>query len=130
MKPARTRTDSADHSLRKKQIALARGRRGEWLAAWFLRLKGYRVVECNFRCKLGEIDIVARRGDLVVFVEVKARPDPGEAIDAVGWQGQRRIADAANIWIGHQPDAHRLSWRFDIVAVPAFGLPRHFPNAF
>jgi putative endonuclease len=113
-----------------KLTALRRGRRGELLAMLFLMAKGYRVVARNFRCKSGEIDIVARRGDLIVFVEVKARDDPSAGVDAVGFRAQRRISGAANIWIGRQSDAARLSWRFDIIAVPRLGLPRHYPDVF
>ncbi len=119
-----------DQHLARKRDALARGRRGEWIAALFLLAKGYRIAERNFRCKVGEIDIIARKGDLIVFVEVKARPGIGEAIDAVSSRARRRIADAASLWVGRQPDAARLSWRFDIVAVSPLGFPRHFPDAF
>jgi putative endonuclease len=116
--------------LADKRRALGRGRAGEWLAALVLLLKGYRIVERNFRCKLGEIDIVARKGDLVVFVEVKARPGPAEAVDAVNARARRRIANAARIWIGRRKDAARLSWRFDIVAILPRRWPRHFKDAF
>lgn len=123
-------SDRDAERLARKRSALALGRRGEWLAVLLLLAKGYRICARNFRCKLGEIDIVARKGELIVFVEVKARPDAQEAVDAVGIRARQRIANAGNLWIGRQPDAHRLSWRFDVVAVPKFGLPRHFPDAF
>jgi len=109
---------------------LARGRTGEGLAALALRLKGYRIVARNFRCPLGEIDIVARRGDLIVFVEVKARADAVASVDAVTGQARRRIANAAEVWIARQRDASRLSWRFDIVAVAPWRWPVHFEDAF
>ena len=73
---------------------------------------------------------MARKGDLIAFVEVKARPSATEAIDAVSFEAQRRIANAADIWIGRQKDASRLSWRFDIVAVPPLRWPIHFEDAF
>lgn len=107
----------------EKRRALRKGWRAERWAALWLRLKGYRIVERNFRCRQGEIDVIARRRDLVLFVEVKARNSLTEACDAVGSQAQRRISDAADIWIGRQRDAHRLSWRFDLVAI----LPRRPP---
>jgi putative endonuclease len=113
-----------------RRRALARGRSGEWLAALALRLKGYQIVGRNFRTKLGEIDIIARKGDLVIFVEVKARPSASESVDAVGTQAKRRIANAAELWIGRQRDAERLSWRFDIVAVSPRRWPVHFEDAF
>lgn len=113
-----------------KRAALGRGARGEWLAALALRLKGWRIVARNFRCRQGEIDIVARKGDLIAFVEVKARASHGEAVDAVGRDSQRRIADAAGVWIAGRRDRDRLSWRFDIVAVTPWRWPHHFEDAF
>ena len=113
-----------------RRRALARGRTGEWRAALALFVKGYRIVGRNFRTRLGEIDIIARKGDLIVFVEVKARPDAAEAADAVTFEAQRRIANAAELWIARQPDSGRLSWRFDIVAVLPGRWPIHFEDAF
>lgn len=114
----------------KKRKALARGVRGEWLAALSLRLRGYSIVERNFRCKSGEIDIIIRKGDQIAFVEVKVRDSENAALDAVGALSRRRITNAANFWISRRRDAHRLSWRFDIVAVVPGHWPRHFPEAF
>jgi putative endonuclease len=113
-----------------KHAALKRGASGEWLAAMALRLKGWRIVERNFRCPLGEIDVIARKGDLIAFVEVKARASQSEALDAVTGKAKRRIANAARYWIGRQPDADRLSWRFDIVAVSPHRWPTHHADAF
>ena len=103
--------------------SLRRGERGEGLAAWALRLKGFRILERRYRTRSGEIDLIARRGDLVAIVEVKARPTVIEAMDAVGPLAQRRIEAAADHWLSRQRDHARLSLRFDIVAV----RPRHWP---
>ncbi len=107
-----------------------RGQAAEHLAALSLRLRGYRIVARRYRTKLGEVDIIARRGDLVAFVEVKARPDERAAIDAVDYATQKRIMDAADIWLSRQRDHAKLSQRFDIVAVIPWRWPRHFPDAF
>jgi putative endonuclease len=115
---------------RERRAALRRGWRAETLAAIALRLKGYRIVARNFRCRFGEIDIIARKGNLIAFVEVKSRRSPQDALDAVSRESQRRIENAADIWIGRRADAHLLSWRFDIVAVTPRQWPRHFPDAF
>ncbi|MFZ1815510.1 MAG: YraN family protein [Rhizobiaceae bacterium] len=114
----------------ERKAALRRGHRGEMLAAFALRLRGYRIVDRNFRNRLGEIDIVARKGDLIAFVEVKVRATHADAINAVGPKARHRIANAANSWIGRQPDADRLSWRFDIIAVTPRRWPRHFEDVF
>lgn len=113
-----------------RQKALRRGHLSEYLAALYLLMKGYRIAAFRYRTKLGEIDIIARKGDLAVFVEVKARRDERGAVDAVSYTAQKRIRDASDLWLARQPDNHRLSQRYDIVAVLPGRLPRHFPNAF
>jgi putative endonuclease len=120
--------DGDGRSRRRK--AYRRGLLSEYVAALFLMLKGYRILSVRYRTNVGEIDIIARKGDLVVFVEVKARSDEGAAIDAVGYATQHRIRSASDIWISRQPDYTRLSWRYDIVAVVPWHLPRHLPDAF
>ena len=110
--------------------AFRRGHVSEYLAALYLLAKGYRIRAIRYRTKLGEIDIIARRGDLVVCVEVKARRDVGSAVFAVTGTAQHRIRAASDIWLSRQPDAHRLSLRYDIVAVLPWRLPKHFIDAF
>lgn len=113
-----------------RREAYRRGHRGEWLAALALMLKGYRIVARRYRTKLGEIDLIARRGDLVLIVEVKARPTLAEAMDAVAYSSQRRIEGAADLWLSRQPDYARLSVRFDMVAVLPRRWPVHVENVF
>lgn len=107
-----------------------RGRTGEWLAALWLLIKGYRIVALRYRTRSGEIDLIARRGDLAVFVEVKTRREVGLAVDAVAAASQARIRAASDLWLSRQPDAARLSQRYDIVAILPLRFPRHFPDAF
>lgn len=108
---------------RKRLKAYRRGHRGEWLAALALMLKGYRIVARRYRTRVGEIDLIARRGALVAIVEVKARPSLEQAMEAVGHYAQRRIDAAADLWLARQPDRARLSIRYDLVAI----LPRRWP---
>ncbi|RST88500.1 YraN family protein [Aquibium carbonis] len=114
----------------RRSRAYRKGHRGEWVAALALMLKGYRIVARRHRTKLGEIDLIARRGDVVAIVEVKARATLIQAMDAVGFEAQRRIEGAADLWLSRQPDAARLSIRFDIVAVLPRRWPVHVENAF
>lgn len=113
-----------------RQKAYRRGHRGEWIAALALMLKGYRIVARRWKTKLGEVDLIARRGDLVLVVEVKCRPTLIEAMDAIGHQSQRRIEAAADLWLMRQPDFARLSVRFDMVAVLPRRWPVHVENIF
>lgn len=113
-----------------RRRAYRKGHRGEWLAALALMLKGYRIVARRFRTPLGEIDLIARRGDLVAIVEVKARPTLAEAMDAVSFTAQRRIDAAADLWLARRPDHARLSLRYDLVAVLPGRWPVHVENIF
>jgi putative endonuclease len=115
---------------KKRRAAYGRGHRGETLAALALRLKGFRIVARRFRTPAGEIDLIARRGDLVAIVEVKARRTLTEAMEAITPSALLRIEAAADIWLSRQPDHGRLSMRFDMVAVLPFRWPVHIPAIF
>jgi len=110
------------------------GQRGENVAARFLRNHGYKIIERNFRCQVGELDIVAKEGKCLVFVEVKTRVgDEVEPEAQVHVAKQHQITKAAKFYLSRygtpQPPA-----RFDVVAIvwPAGRGPviRHTPNAF
>jgi putative endonuclease len=109
-----------------RRAAERRGRRAETLAAWFLRLRGYRLLARRFRTPVGEIDLVMRRGRTIVFVEVKQRPSETEALEAVTAKGRRRIARAAQYWLAGHPAAAGLDLRYDVVVARPGCLPRHY----
>ncbi|MCA1969007.1 unnamed protein product [Ciceribacter sp. T2.26MG-112.2] len=113
-----------------RKRAERRGRWSEWTAALYLMLKGYRILAMRYRVRAGEVDIIARRGELVAFVEVKARRDLKAAVDAVTFASQDRIRAAGDHWLARQPDVARLSLRYDIVAITPWKLPRHYEGAF
>ena len=115
---------------RKRRNAHFKGQWSEWLAAAFLLFKGYRILAFRHRTRLGEIDIVARKGDLAAIVEVKARVEVSTAVDAVSWASQQRIRNAADLWLARQNDAAKLSMRFDVVAVRSWRIPVHLEDAF
>ena len=119
-----------ERDAKTRRKAQRRGHMGETLAAWALRFKGFRIVARRYKCKAGEIDLIARRGDLVAIVEVKARAGLGDAMDAVTPTAQRRIAAAADHWLARQRDHGRLSLRFDLVAVLPGRWPIHVPAIF
>jgi putative endonuclease len=120
----------ADDARRRRFRAYRKGHRGEWLAAFSLMLKGYRILARRYRTKLGEIDLIARRGDLVLIVEVKTRRTLMEAMEALSPGSERRIEGAADLWLSRQPDYGRLSVRFDMVAVLPRRWPVHVENVF
>jgi putative endonuclease len=109
------------------------GDRGERAAARYLRGRGYRILVRNFRTALGEIDLIARDGNTLVFVEVKSRRR-GEPAEAVTSDKQRRLTLAALQFLKRYGLLEQPS-RFDVVAIVwADGhhdpLIEHFPNAF
>ena len=120
----------ADAFTRERRKSYRRGHRSEWLAAAALMLKGYRILARRHRTKLGEIDLIARRGDLVLIVEVKARRTLLEAMEALARSSEKRIEGAADLWLARQPDFGRLSVRFDMVAVLPWRWPVHVENVF
>jgi putative endonuclease len=105
------------------------GRRAETAAALWLQLKGYRILERRVRTPVGEIDLVAARGRMLVFVEVKSRATLAAAQEAVTPEARRRIAEAARLWVSRRRSMQDWRWRFDIVALAPGRLPRHLPDA-
>jgi len=105
-----------------------RGHRGEALAAWWLRLKGHRILGRRIKTHAGEIDLVTLCPfGPVCFVEVKARASAHDAAEAVGREQRTRIARAASLYLASRPSLARRGARFDIVTVA--GIPRHLPDA-
>jgi putative endonuclease len=92
--------------------------------------KGYRILARRFRTPHGEIDIVARKGDLLAFVEVKARASLDDAAYAVTPRQQQRIIDAAQGWLMVHPEHAEFELRFDVILVAPKSLPRHLKAAF
>ena len=94
------------------------GRQFEVAAAGWLEARGWRVVERNIRFSRKEVDLVMRRGDLVVFVEVKGRRGQGYGTpaEAVTWRKRREIESVARWWIGRHGSAE-FRYRFDVVGV-------------
>lgn len=106
------------------------GRRAELIAAWYLRLKFYRILARRYRTPVGEIDLIARRGRTIAFVEVKLRPSEAEALDAVRPAAARRIVKAAEYWVGAHPAAVHYDRRFDVMIAIPRRPPRHLMAAF
>lgn len=94
------------------------GRSGEDLAAALYRRRGFRVIDRNYRCPAGEIDLVARRGDLLVFCEVKTRRSSywGQPSEAVDLRKQARYRRLAASWL-RDHRIRRVDIRFDVVSV-------------
>ncbi len=112
-----------------RRRAYGRGRRAETLAAWWLRLKGYRILARGFRVAAGEIDLIVRRGRVLAHVEVKARPSLEEAREALTPRQRRRIERAAEVFLQQHPGFAGLDQRFDVVLIAPKRRPHHLENA-
>lgn len=104
------------------------GRRAEIVAALMLAAKGYRILARRFATPVGEIDLVARKRRIVVFVEVKARADLDEAVFAVTPKTRRRIEAAARVFFSRHPELADDGVRYDIIALSDWRL-RHLRDA-
>lgn len=93
---------------------------------WWLRLKGYAILDTRFRRPMGEIDIIAQRGQILVFIEVKQRARLETALDAVPERAWQRISAAATAYAGAKPFARDLDWRFDLIAIVPGRWPKHY----
>lgn len=113
----------------KRQAAEKRGRKGEWLAALYLQAKGYRILDRRVRTPMGEVDLIARRGNLIAFVEVKYRRDVQIAAGAVTPASWQRIARAADFWMARHPSLADCGWRYDLIALAPGKLPQHLQDA-
>jgi putative endonuclease len=109
--------------------ARRRGRFAERLCRWHLRLRGWRILACDWRCPAGEIDILARRRGILAAIEVKSRPDFATGAMAIQPRQRRRIARAAEAFLAMRPELAPLALRFDVMVVEPLRLPRHLPGA-
>jgi len=100
-------------------VSRALGGEGEELAVRYLKRQGYRIIERNFHCPLGEIDVIARHGGYLVFVEIKSRSssDFGFPHEAVHYYKQRRIIRAAMVYLARHRLNDNVLARFDVVAI-------------
>jgi putative endonuclease len=115
---------------RRRQIAFRAGTAGETWAATLLMLKGFRILARRWKCPVGEIDLIARRRRLLIFVEVKARGQLQDAEWSITPRQRHRIVAAAEAWLALNPDERIRDMRFDAILVAPRHLPRHIPAAF
>jgi putative endonuclease len=112
------------------------GRKAEARVASYLRLRGYKILETRFRTAYGEVDLIARKGKTLAFIEVKQRATQKAVEDAMDWRTEQRVMTAAEIWVARNfaimPDDFEM--RFDFAAIIGVVTPvsrvRYLKNAF
>jgi putative endonuclease len=121
--------------LTAKERAYRKGLAAELRAAAYLWMRGYRIVAMRYKTSVGEVDLIARRGGVIVFVEVKARESAHQALAAVSPRNRMRVERAALAYLAAHPSCQALQPRFDVIAVtqkgPLHGRRRihHLDNA-
>ena len=113
----------------QRRRAWRRGRLAESAAALTLRLKGFRILARGYKVPVGEIDIIARRGRLVVFVEVKSRANVAAAAEALTGRQRRRIDRAAHWFLAQHPEIAACDLRYDLMLVIPWRIPVHIGDA-
>jgi putative endonuclease len=114
----------------RRQAAFTRGLAAEAAAAALFEAEGFAILERRARTPRGEIDLVARRDGLVVFIEVKARASLRFAAESILLRQRRRIVGAAEIYLSRHPELAGLDMRLDVVLVAPGAPPLHLPGAF
>ena len=128
---AKTKATTEPKAASPERVAAFRtGLSAETRAAAYLMAKGYRILAKRFRTPHGEIDLVAKRRNVLVFVEVKARATLDDAAYAVTPRQQQRIIDAAQGWLMAHPEHAEFDMRFDAMLIAPRHLPRHLLAAF
>lgn len=120
-----------DHARKRAE---RKGRMAEHLCALRLRLKGYSILEKRYRGRPGEIDLIAKRGNVLAFVEVKARDTAAGALESVTPKNRQRVTNAATAFIIGNPGLAGHFLRFDVMYVTPlfatfFAWPRHIKGA-
>ena len=113
-----------------RQAAFRKGVSAESRAAAYLVGRGYAIAARRFKSPVGEVDIVARRGPELLFVEVKARGRLDDAALSLTPRQQRRIVAAAEAWLADHPDDGLRDIRFDVILVARDGRSQHITAAF
>ena len=110
--------------------AYRRGVFAETFVAFLLRLKGHRIVARRYKTPVGEIDLVALKGNRLAFIEVKRRKTTEDAAWTLPAKQRRRIVRAAQYWLAGHPDFAGHDLAFDVVLTAPWAWPRYIENAF
>jgi putative endonuclease len=117
-------------ALERRHATFLRGHRAEWIALLFLLAKGYRPLSPRYAASGGEIDLIATRGDTIVFVEVKARGAMDDALSAITATKRRRFSRAVRTWLSRNSWTEGKTWRADAVFIAPRCWPQHIVSAF
>ena len=114
----------------KNKTSYKKGLLAEFLISLYLQIIGYKILEKRFKKKFGEIDLIAKKGSMLVFVEVKNRQNLADGLSSVLRKSQQRIVTTAGIYVQNHPEYAQATLRFDVVVLYSFLKINHIKNAF
>lgn len=117
------------HEVTKRRKAYNQGKWSELFAMVYLRIKGYRILSWRYRTPVGEIDLIVKKGNTIVAVEVKHRPTYTQGVEAVKFKQRKRIIRAMECYLQRHKKFENLASRFDVVILQPLRWPQHLKNA-
>lgn len=112
-----------------KKASWKKGLWAEYLCMWILRLKGHHILAHRYKTKVGEIDIVARKGNTLLFIEIKARPTLETGLTCITGKQRQRIQHAAEIFLSRNRKKDFNQIRFDVMVAVPWQFPYHLKDA-
>ncbi len=103
------------------------GLAAEIISSWYLRISFYQIIKHRFKSPFGEIDLIAKKNNLIIFIEIKARKDTN-LMDFISKKQQQRINKAAEYFLIKHPKYQTYQIRFDAIIMNKFFWPKHFKN--
>jgi len=118
------------NSLLSRRKAYQKGLWGEWVAFFFLKIKGYRFLAHRLKTPFGEIDLLFRQGQTLVVVEVKVRSTLSQGLEALTGGARKRLKNAVLFFLTRHLEYGYLNIRFDVIVVRPWRFPKHFSHLF
>jgi putative endonuclease len=98
----------------------------EYIAALYLKCKLYKILSIRYRCPFGEIDIIAKKGTCIIFIEVKKRQS--HLTESISAKAAQRIYNSSSYYIARNPKTQNLNARIDLIQLNKFFIPKHMQN--
>ena len=114
---------------KEEETSYSKGVAAETKAAEYLQGQGYDILETRYKTKFGEIDLIAKKDNLICFIEVKVRKNKSDALESVTSRVQQRIENAALFYISEHPEDVACDMRFDVIIMAGDGTISHLDNA-
>jgi len=116
-------------TMKPKETNYAKGVQAEKTARGYLEKRGYKLIQARYKTKYGEVDLLMSKDRILCFIEVKARAQELDALEAVTARSRKRIENAALFFLAEHPEYNNFDMRFDVVTVTGDSSVQHLDNA-